>query len=143
MNSDFIKTCRLHRDSGYPQFESVFWSFMMLNNGLAIMPSKNLINNIGATEDSAHYSALKTLPKAIRRIFLMPRYELDFPLHHPKYVVDNVAYQQRMNLYNGWNHPWVKVCRSLEELFLNLRYERVACRTNTQVAWNKQESLIL
>ncbi len=120
--SDFIKTCRLHRESGCPQFESVFWSFMMLNNGLAIMPSQNLISNVGATEDSAHYSALKTLPKAIRRIFLMQRYELNFPLRHPKYVVDNVAYQQRMNLYNGWNHPWVKVGRSFEELFLNLRY---------------------
>ena len=52
----------------------------------------------------------------------MQRYELNFPLRHPKYVVDNVAYQQRMNLYNGWNHPWVKVGRSFEELFLNLRY---------------------
>ena len=120
--SDFIKTCRLHRDSGYPQFESVFWSHMMLNNGLAIMPSQNMISNIGATEDSAHYSALKTLPKAIRRIFLMQRYELNFPLRHPKYVVDNVAYQQRMNLYNAWNHPWIKVGRSFEELYLNLRY---------------------
>lgn len=120
--SDFIQTCRLHRESGNPQFESVFWSFMMLNNGLAIMPSQNLINNVGATEESAHYSALKTLPKAIRRIFLMQRYELKFPLRHPKYVVDNVAYQQRMYKYNAWDHPWIKVMNSLEELWLNLRY---------------------
>ena len=120
--SDFIRTCRLHRSSGLPQFETIFWSHMMLNNGLAIMPRKNQINNIGAMEDSAHYSALKTLPKTVRRIFTMQRHELSFPLRHPEYVVDNVAYQQRMYRYNAWDHPWIKIGRSFEELLLNLRY---------------------
>ncbi len=122
LKSDFIRTCRLHRSSGLPQFETIFWSHMMLNNGLALMPRKNQINNIGAMEDSAHYSALKTLPKAVRRIFTMQRHELTFPLKHPEYIVDNVAYQQRMYRYNAWDHPWIKISRSFEELFLNLRY---------------------
>ena len=26
IKNDFIKTCQLHRDSGVPQFESIFWS---------------------------------------------------------------------------------------------------------------------
>ena len=120
--SDFIHTCHLHRDSGLPQFESIFWSYMMLNNGLAIMPAQNLISNVGATEESAHYSALKTLPKAVRRIFTMQRHELSFPLKHPKYVIDNVAYLQRMYRYNAWDQPWIKIGRSFEELWLNLRY---------------------
>ena len=120
--SDFIRTCQLHRESGLPQFETIFWSHMMLNNGLAIMPAKNLISNVGATQESAHYSALRTLPKAVRRIFTMQRFELHFPLRHPRYVVDNVAYQQRMYRYNAWGHPWLKANRSLEELWLNLRY---------------------
>ena len=120
--SDFIRTCRLHRESGLPQFETIFWSHMMLNNGLAVMPAKNLISNVGATQESAHYSALSTLPRGVRRIFTMQRLELDFPLRHPKYVVDNVAYQQRMYRYNAWGHPWVKMGRSLEELWLNLAH---------------------
>ena len=120
--SDFIRTCRLHRSSGLPQFETIFWSHMMLNNGLAIMPAQNQINNIGATDESAHYTALRTLPKAIRRIFTMQRHEINFPLKHPKYVVDNVAYLERMYRYNAWGHPWIKIGRSFEELFLNLRY---------------------
>ena len=120
--SDFIHTCHLHRNSGLPQFESIFWSYMMLNNGLAIMPAQNLISNVGATEESAHYSALKTLPKAVRRIFTMQRHELSFPLKHPKFVTDNVAYLQRMYRYNAWDQPWIKVGRSFEELWLNLRY---------------------
>ena len=122
LKRDFLRTCRLHRDAGMPQFESIFWSHMMLNNGLAIMPAKNQINNIGATADSAHYNELKTLPRAVRRIFTMGRHELHFPLKHPVYVIDDVGYLQRMNRYNGWNHPWLKIGRSMEELWLNLRY---------------------
>ncbi len=120
--SDFIRTCRLHRESGLPQFETIFWSHMMLTGGLAIMPSKNLISNVGATQESAHYSALSTLPRGVRRIFTMKRLELSFPLKHPIYVVDNVAYQQRMYRYNAWGHPWIKIGRSLEELWLNLAH---------------------
>ena len=52
----------------------------------------------------------------------MQRHDLNFPLRHPKYVVDNVAYLQRMYQYNAWDHPWIKISRSFEELFLNLRY---------------------
>ena len=81
----FIKMCRDHRDSGWPQFESVFWSTMLFNSGLAIMPTKNMINNIGATDDSAHYSQFKTMPRRVKRLFTMKRFELDFPLKHPRY----------------------------------------------------------
>jgi len=36
--------------------------------------------------------------------------------------VDNVAYQQRMYRYNAWGHPWLKISRSIEELWLNLTH---------------------
>jgi hypothetical protein len=52
----------------------------------------------------------------------MQRHELSFPLKHPKFVTDNVAYLQRMYRYNAWDQPWIKVGRSFEELWLNLRY---------------------
>ena len=97
---------------------------MLFNSGLAIMPTKNQINNIGATEDSTHYSAFRTMPKALRRIFTMKRYELDFPLKHPSYVIENVEYKHRLYKVNAWGHPWIKISRSFEELFNNLRYGR-------------------
>lgn len=112
-----------HKATGKPYFESIFSACMLLNNGLAIMPTKNLINNIGLTADSTHYTASeKTTPRGLRKIFTMKRFELNFPLHHPKYVIDNVAYKERLYRRNAWNHPWIKVGRSLEELVLNLRY---------------------
>ena len=120
IKSDFIRTCQLHRDSGVPQFESIFWSSMLFNSGLAVMPAKNMISNVGATSESAHYAAFKTLPKGIRRLFTMRSYDLNFPLRHPKYVIEDVTYKERMYRYNAWGHPWIKMGRSLEELWLNL-----------------------
>ena len=73
--------------------------------------------------DSTHFSAeLKTTPHRIRRMFTMKRLELSFPLTHPSEVVENKAYLERLYRINAWNHPWIKVQNSIEELCLNLRY---------------------
>ena len=119
---EFIKMCRDHRDSGKPQFESIFWAAMLFNSGLAIMPSKNMINNVGASADSTHYSAYKTMPRRLKQLFSMPRYDLDFPLVHPRYVIEEAGYWKRMYKANGWGYPLTKAGRSLEELLLNIRY---------------------
>jgi hypothetical protein len=121
--SDFLKMCRQHRESGKEYYESIFWASNILQSGLAIMPKKNMINNLGLSADSTHFSgSIKTTPRAYRKIFTMQRYEMEFPLRHPKYVIDHWAYKERLYRTNAWGHPWVKVCRSLEELYLNLRH---------------------
>ncbi|MBM6993048.1 MAG: hemolysin activation protein [Prevotella sp.] len=121
--SDFMKMLHDHRANGKPYFESVFWSVQLLNSGLAIMPRQNQINNLGLSEDSTHFSgSMKTTPRAYRRIFQMKRYEMAFPLKHPKYVIENMAYKDFLYKTNAWGHPGIKVARSMEELALNLRY---------------------
>lgn len=119
--TDFIPMCRDHRASGKAFYETIFWASMLLNNGLAIMPTRNLINNMGVTADSTHFtSSLDTIPRRLRRMFTMKRYELQFPLRHPRYVIENVAYKESVYRTNAWGHPWIKVARSLEELYRNL-----------------------
>ena len=113
---------RDHSQSGKEYFETIYWADMILNSSLAIMPTRNLVNNVGMTADSTHFSAeLKMMPGRLRRIFTMPRYELTFPLKHPKYVVEHVEYKDRRYKVMGWNHPWTKIGYSLEELWLNLK----------------------
>ena len=34
------------------------------------------------------------MPKGYRRIFTMGRYDVSFPLKHPRYVIENVAYKK-------------------------------------------------
>jgi len=121
--SNFLDMCHQHRDSGKEYYESIFWASNLLQSSLAIMPTKNLINNLGLSADSTHFSgSIKTTPRAYRKIFTMKRHELDFPLRHPKYVIENVDYKERLYKTNAWGHPWIKMSRSIEELFLNLRY---------------------
>lgn len=123
LRHDVMKMMRDHQASGKLYFESLFWSAVLLNSGLSIMPAKNLINNLGLSADSTHFSGnLKTTPRAYRKIFTMKRHELEFPLRHPRYVMEDVEYKERVYRINAWGHPFVKVCRSLEELLLNLRY---------------------
>ena len=114
--------CRDHRDSGEPQFESIFWATMLFNSGMAVMPTKNMINNVGASENSTHYSAFRTMPARQKRLFTMARHEVEFPLRHPRYVIEEVGYWKRVYDANAWDRPWIKIGRSLEELWLNVRY---------------------
>ena len=120
--SDFMKMCADHAASGKPFFESIFWSHMLMNSGLAVMPTRNMVNNVGASADSTHFSALKTMPSRLRRIFTMQRHDVTFPLKHPKRVMEYMPYKEHFYKAMGWNHPCIKVGRSLEELGLNLRY---------------------
>ena len=123
LRKDMLQMFRDHSQSGKAYFETIYWSDMLLNDCLAIMPQQNQINNIGLMADSTHFSAeLKTTPHRIRRLFTMKRHELTFPLKHPESVTENKAYLERLYKANAWNHPWIKVQNSIEELLLNLRY---------------------
>ena len=127
LRKDMLQMFRDHSQSGKAYFETIYWSDMLLNDCLAIMPQQNQINNIGLMADSTHFSAeLKTTPHRIRRMFTMHRHELVFPLKHPQGVEENKAYLERLYRANAWNHPWIKVENSIEELLLNLRYGNFA-----------------
>lgn len=129
---DFLPMCRRHKSQGKAFYETILWSHMLLTNGLSIVPRRNLINNLGATADSTHFGGtLETLPSGYRRIFTMKRFEMDafvapndssFGLKHPKHVMEHLPYRHRTYRIMGWMCPGVKVARSFEELFLNLRY---------------------
>lgn len=119
---DMPRMCQAHAASGKQYFESIFWSYMLLHDGLAVMPRLNLINNIGM-EDGAHYSTqMELMPRRLRKQFTMKRHDLQFPLVHPMHVSEYPDYQRRYYLRNAWNAPWRKIQYSVEELILNLRH---------------------
>lgn len=112
-----------HRKLGKAYYESIMWACMMFNSGLAIVPTKNMINNLGPVGDSTHYAgSLETLPRRLRKLFTMKRYDIAFPLNHPRYVIENLDYKDHFYKANAYKHPWRKIDYSLEELAYNLRY---------------------
>lgn len=120
---DILRMFKDHSMSGKEFFETISWAAMLLNSGLTILPSKNLVNNVGLQSDSTHFSAsLKTTPHKLRRVFTMKRMELEFPLNHPRHTIEHIDYKKRLYRVFAWGHPCIKIMYSLEELWLNLRY---------------------
>jgi hypothetical protein len=52
-----------HSQSGKEYFETIYWADLLLSSSLCIMPTRNLVNNVGLTADSTHFAAeLQTMP---------------------------------------------------------------------------------
>ena len=120
-----FETCASSRSyDGHPAGDEFFLSLMCYGeNQLLIVPKKNLISNIGSTENSAHAGEMRTLPRGIRRVFNIKTYELKFPLVHPKFIINDVDYEKQVNRIMGVGHPFVQIWRKAERFFLILRYE--------------------
>jgi len=93
-----LKTWKKNRASGVAHYETILGSNAILNHRLNIVPAKNLISNIGFGEETTHGTAsLELLPRGIRRIFYQKTYEYNFPLQHPKYIIDNIDFNNKLN----------------------------------------------
>ncbi len=112
-----------HLESGKEHFETILISNQYLHEGLTIVPTKNMINNIGVVEGAAHYASnINLIPKGYRKIFTMKRYELNVSeLKHPSTVEDYKPYKDNSYRIMAWGHPFVKIYRQIEITFLYLR----------------------
>lgn len=100
-----------------------YFEFSMYGqNQLQIVPKKNMICNIGCTENSAHADNLHLLPKKIRSIFNMKIHEIEFPLKHAKYVIPDVEYEKKRNMILAYNHPLRLKLYMIERIWLKCWY---------------------
>lgn len=85
------------RRQGVAHWEQIQSFARVLNSQLCIIPTRNLVHNIGLGIDSTHSNVnLKDIPKRIRTAFYSPAVELDRPIRHPKYVIQNMIYEQAL-----------------------------------------------
>lgn len=120
---NLISSMKKHRISGVAYYETIMCATHFFSNGLAIVPKRNMINNIGVTSDSTHFNGgIKTMPRRLRKFFLMKRYEVQFPLKHPKYEIDNVRYNKDINKIFARNKPLLQFWRKICTFFLRLKY---------------------
>jgi len=118
-----IQAAKNHRSSGVPFYETILATDMFLNHRLNIVPSKNLISNIGIAATSTHSAdSIEKIPHGIRRVFNMKTYEYKFPLRHPKYMVEDVYYQKKVKRILGWDHPLVCYWRGIDSKLLKFRF---------------------
>lgn len=108
-----------HKKTGKAYFESINRASLRLNSRFNIVPKKNLISNIGISENSTHSAnSLDKHPKGLRRVFFMKTHNVEFPLSHPKYVIEDVAYGRIILRILGVNHPLVRRYRRIEVIIM-------------------------
>lgn len=77
-----------------------FWSFHVLyysyiQNRLVLVPKYNLTSNIGLDVEATHTTgSLNTMTKDTQSLFYVPVFDYNFPLNHPKYVLDDRYYKE-------------------------------------------------
>lgn len=122
-----FKTWRINKNSGVEHYETILGINQYVNHRLNIVPTKNMILNIGNTPEGSTHSAadLSLLPKALRKIYTMRKYEIEFPLSHPKYVINDVGYQKELFRLMGVGHPCITMYRNIERAFLIVKKQGV------------------
>lgn len=117
----YFKTCLTHKKEGVAHWETIQTYSRYLNSQLNIVPSRNLIKNVGLGENSTHSNnRIQNIPATLRVAFYRDSEEMEFPLKHPRYVIDNVQYKEDFFRITGKGHPWIARKRKLEGLFLRL-----------------------
>lgn len=122
----FIQTCERHKATGKEFYESIFSACRYMGSGLTIVPSKNMISNIGVASESTHSVAdIKLINKSMQKCFNSPTYEIDFPIKHPKYVLEDKKYEDLQSKALGWRkNIFGKLAFYIERVWRKLLYGR-------------------
>lgn len=92
---NFIVTCRKHIATGRSHYESILGAHQYIHHQLNIVPTKNMITNIGIGSETTHSTDdITKLPRAIRRLLYKERFEIEFPLRHPEVVVEDMDFKR-------------------------------------------------
>lgn len=127
----YSATCAERRKTGKPYWEYINSYQRLMQSQYVIVPTKNMISNIGLSENATHApNDIRILPPSVRKLFRMKTYEYEFPLKHPKYVIESVEYltlsnKKRSHLkillykifYGRFDLLWIAVKRRFQKWF--------------------------
>ena len=119
----WLQTAKQREATGVPYWESILCFDSIMNSRLAIVASKNMVENIGMTADSTHSNTqLRFLTKTEQKLFNLPTYEIQFPLKHPPYVIADCNYSEQLDLFFGNGHPMISLGRKVYHIYKYLIY---------------------
>lgn len=106
-----------YKKANHRNFESILGAALWLNSQLCITPKKNLISNIGIAPNSDHNpDALEKVPKHRRHVFFSETHELDFPLSHPKFIINDIEYFKRVQWQVFYGPIELRIKRRIKKL---------------------------
>lgn len=112
-------------DGHIPDRELACMISKITENIMFITPKYNLISCLGCGNDSAHSSSINTLPKEIRNLYNSKAYELSFPLKHPKYMIRDTIFEEKMDKLLAYNYPLKTKYRRVIKAIKTIKYEGI------------------
>jgi hypothetical protein len=117
--NSYLKTGRYRGHVPSNEFYMLVGPTRILNSGLVIVPTKNLISDHGATHNSVHGDAINLLPKRVRSWYFRETYDLNFPLNHPPYMIPDLKYYgQKSTVYRKLINRYLNIIDKLERVYL-------------------------
>lgn len=90
---EFKRVAYRHKASGKPHWESVQSFSKLLNSSFDIVPKRNMIRSIGVSANSTHnVDDIRLTARKLRKYYELPVHEIEFPLNHPPFIIDNLRY---------------------------------------------------
>ena len=114
------KHAQLQQRKTLSSWSTQFGSNRVLNSQLYIVPKVNLMTNIGLTSESANsVSNIKLVSHGLRPLYRLKLYDMEFPLKHPKYVMNDIEYSRKVDKLMRPKKP-VAFFRKAESVFLRM-----------------------
>lgn len=116
------------RKEGKPYWEHIIGFRTTMNSGLVIYPCVNMVENVGVSDNATHsVSNIDELPKEIQQIFTTRAEDIEFPLKHPPYVIEDYHYFEEMmkHLSPSFGRKlWRKIEHAYRKILIKLKKRR-------------------
>ena len=125
---DFYPMLQWHSKSNVAYYESIHMSYMLLDSGLSIVPTKNMICNIGFSNGTHSNYNWYEVPTYLKRIYTLKTYNIDAEIKHPPYVIEDCAYRRRVEKMMKYNITlFGRVIRKAQKIMKKLtrRFARI------------------
>lgn len=119
-----LEILKKNRLSNVEHYEDFVYITRYLYNQLAIIPTKNLISNIGLTPNATHCSmTLKDLPPKGRKMYYKKTYSYKFPLVHPTYIIRNLCMEDAIEeaMHYGWKEKIFLYFKKIVKFYHKIR----------------------
>jgi hypothetical protein len=112
-----LAAAKQRRSEGVAFWEHIIGFRTTMNSGLVIYPTVNMIENVGTSANATHApDDIAELPKEIQQIFLTKAEDIEFPLKHPPYVLEDYHYFEKFMSHLNPSFAR-KISRKIEHLY--------------------------
>lgn len=95
-----VATAKRRCAEGIPYWEHIVGFRTTMNSGLVIYPTVNMIENVGTSQNASHApDNIAELPKDIQTMFTTCAMDVEFPMKHPPYVIEDYHYFEKIMSY--------------------------------------------